>query len=90
MEENINFFNENNNNRMIAISTSSSSSPYGLEKKKIESHHHDNETNKKKLERMGTNEDVNAKADAFIKNFRHHLLLQRLQSQNNYDQWLPR
>ncbi|RYR40897.1 hypothetical protein Ahy_A09g046642 [Arachis hypogaea] len=75
---------------MIAISTSSSSSPYGLEKKKIESHHHDNETNKKKLERMGTNEDVNAKADAFIKNFRHHLLLQRLQSQNNYDQWLPR
>ncbi|KAL4285804.1 hypothetical protein HN51_053354 [Arachis hypogaea] len=74
MEENI-----NNNNRMIAISTSSSS-PYGLEKKKIESHHHDNETNKKKLERVGTNEDVNAKADAFIKNFRHHLLLQRLQS----------
>lgn len=63
-------------NRKLAISS------HGSEKK--ESHH---ET--KKLERMPT-EDVNAKADAFIKNFRHHLLLQRLQSIENYEQRLAR
>nr|KYP54030.1 hypothetical protein KK1_000196 [Cajanus cajan] len=44
---------------------------------------HGNEEKKegteKKQERMPT-EDINASADAFIKNFRHHLLLQRLQS----------
>ncbi|KAL5156523.1 hypothetical protein HKD37_15G041474 [Glycine soja] len=36
------------------------------------------------------NEDINASADAFIKNFRQQLLIQRLQSIENYDQMLAR
>ncbi|OIW19208.1 hypothetical protein TanjilG_20333 [Lupinus angustifolius] len=43
----------------------------------------------KKLERMPT-EDIDAKADEFIKNFKHHLLIQRLQSIENYEQMLAR
>ncbi|PNX63526.1 hypothetical protein L195_g061671, partial [Trifolium pratense] len=39
----------------------------------------------KKLERMPSEEDINASADAFIKNFRQHLMLQRLQSIENYE-----
>ncbi|KAL5152624.1 MAPK kinase substrate protein [Glycine soja] len=36
------------------------------------------------------NEDINASADAFIKNFRQQLLIQRLQSIENYEQMLAR
>ncbi|KAK7261910.1 hypothetical protein RIF29_28234 [Crotalaria pallida] len=43
----------------------------------------------KKLERK-TTEDINASADAFIKNFRQQLLIQRLQSIENYEQMLQR
>ncbi|KAJ1413379.1 hypothetical protein SESBI_19644 [Sesbania bispinosa] len=43
----------------------------------------------KKLERKST-EDINASADAFIKNFRQQLLIQRLQSIENYEQMLAR
>ncbi|KAE9616127.1 hypothetical protein Lal_00017231 [Lupinus albus] len=43
----------------------------------------------KKLERIPT-EDIDAKADAFIKNFKHHLLIQRLQSIENHEQMLAR
>ncbi|OIW11919.1 hypothetical protein TanjilG_18192 [Lupinus angustifolius] len=58
------------------------SSLHGLEKKR--------EINMaKKLERMES-EDIDAKADAFIKNFKHHLLIQRLQSIENYEQMLAR
>ncbi|KAL9323170.1 hypothetical protein ACSQ67_011223 [Phaseolus vulgaris] len=35
-------------------------------------------------------EDINASADAFIKNFRNQLLIQRLQSIENYHQMLNR
>ncbi|TKY48090.1 hypothetical protein E2542_SST25504 [Spatholobus suberectus] len=35
-------------------------------------------------------EDINASADAFIKNFRQQLLIQRLQSIENYEQMLAR
>ncbi|KAG5008843.1 hypothetical protein JHK87_017358 [Glycine soja] len=35
-------------------------------------------------------EDINASAEAFIKNFRHHLLLQRLQSIENHKQMLAK
>ncbi|CAJ1955102.1 unnamed protein product [Sphenostylis stenocarpa] len=35
-------------------------------------------------------EDINASADAFIKNFRKQLLIQRLQSIENYEQMLKR
>ncbi|KAL9304509.1 hypothetical protein ACSQ67_021772 [Phaseolus vulgaris] len=41
------------------------------------------ERDAKKVEKMAT-EDINASADAFIKNFRHHLLLQSLQSIDNH------
>ncbi|CAL0325962.1 unnamed protein product [Lupinus luteus] len=58
------------------------SSLNGLEKKK-------EITMTKKLERMES-EDIDAKADAFIKNFKHHLLIQRLQSIENYEQMLAR
>ena len=43
----------------------------------------------KKLERK-TTEDINASAEAFIKNFRQQLLIQRLQSIENYEQMLAR
>ncbi|GAB4842060.1 hypothetical protein Ancab_012020 [Ancistrocladus abbreviatus] len=43
----------------------------------------------KKLERT-TTEEVNASAEAFIKNFRKQLLLQRLESMENYEQMLAR
>ncbi|RVW81623.1 hypothetical protein CK203_044555 [Vitis vinifera] len=33
-------------------------------------------------------EDINASADAFIKRFRQHLLIQRLESIENYEQML--
>jgi len=46
------------------------------------------ETNKK-LERK-TTEDINASADAFIKNFRKQLVIQRLQSIENYEKMLAR
>lgn len=35
-------------------------------------------------------EDINASADAFIKNFRQQLLIQRLQSIENYEKMLAR
>ena len=35
-------------------------------------------------------EDINASADAFIKRFRQHLLIQRLESIENYEQMLER
>ncbi|WVY99880.1 hypothetical protein V8G54_025950 [Vigna mungo] len=35
-------------------------------------------------------EDINVSADAFIKNFRKQLLIQRLQSIENYEQMLKR
>jgi len=35
-------------------------------------------------------EDINASAEAFIKNFRHHLLPQRLQSIENHKQMLAK
>ncbi|KAL1298095.1 hypothetical protein HN51_042516 [Arachis hypogaea] len=47
------------------------------------------ESGEKKLERKNT-EDINASADAFIKNFRQQLLIQRLQSIENYEQMLAR
>ncbi|RDX74144.1 hypothetical protein CR513_46140, partial [Mucuna pruriens] len=50
--------------------------------KKTESSN-DNET-KKPIE------DINASADAFIKKFRKQLLIQRLQSIENYEQMLAR
>ncbi|CAL0322007.1 unnamed protein product [Lupinus luteus] len=43
----------------------------------------------KKLERK-TTEDINASADAFIKNFKKQLLIQRLNSIENYEQMLQR
>lgn len=43
----------------------------------------------KKLERKPS-EDINASADAFIKNFRKQLIIQRLQSIENYEQMLAR
>ncbi|KAK7325228.1 hypothetical protein VNO77_29387 [Canavalia gladiata] len=43
----------------------------------------------KKLERKPT-EDINASADAFIRNFRQQLHIQRLQSIENYNQMLAR
>ncbi|KAL6137731.1 hypothetical protein ACLB2K_063020 [Fragaria x ananassa] len=43
----------------------------------------------KKLERK-TTEDVNASADAFIKKFRKQLMIQRLESIENYEQMLAR
>ncbi|KAK7271166.1 hypothetical protein RJT34_26828 [Clitoria ternatea] len=42
-----------------------------------------------KLERKST-EDINTSADAFIKNFRQQLLIQRLQSIENYEKMLSR
>ncbi|CAL0325960.1 unnamed protein product [Lupinus luteus] len=57
-----------------AASSSSSSSSNGFEKK---------------LEKMPS-EDIDAKADAFIKDFKHHLLIQRLQSIENHEQMLAR
>ncbi|KAF7843274.1 DUF761 domain protein [Senna tora] len=43
---------------------------------------------KKTIEKQTTtttaSEDIDASAEAFIKNFRHHLLIQRLQSMENY------
>ncbi|KAI4355727.1 hypothetical protein L6164_004474 [Bauhinia variegata] len=42
-----------------------------------------------KLERKPT-EDIDASADAFIKNFRQQLLIQRLQSIENYEKMLAR
>lgn len=44
---------------------------------------------KNKLERKPT-EDVNESAEAFIKKFRQQLLLQRLESIENYEQMLKR
>jgi hypothetical protein len=61
---------------------SSSSSSHESEKKVT------NQT--KKLERMPSEEDINASADAFIKNFRQQLMLQRLQSIENYEKMLAR
>ncbi|GAB4850088.1 hypothetical protein Ancab_029386 [Ancistrocladus abbreviatus] len=43
----------------------------------------------KKLERK-TTEEVNASAEAFIKKFRQQLLIQRLESIENYQQMLAR
>ncbi|PNX81784.1 hypothetical protein L195_g037809, partial [Trifolium pratense] len=39
---------------------------------------------------MPSEEDINASADAFIKNFRQQLMLQRLQSIENYEKMLAR
>ncbi|XP_062008242.1 uncharacterized protein LOC133725128 [Rosa rugosa] len=43
----------------------------------------------KKLERK-TTEDINKSADAFIKKFRNQLMIQRLESIENYEQMLAR
>ncbi|KAK2425414.1 hypothetical protein QL285_035660 [Trifolium repens] len=66
----------------------STSSPYDHhnEAKKVEN---SVDTNNKKLERK-TTEDINASADAFIKNFRQQLMIQRLQSIENYEKMLAR
>jgi hypothetical protein len=66
----------------------STSSPYDHhnESKKAEN---SVETNNKMLERK-TTEDINASADAFIKNFRQQLMIQRLQSIENYEKMLAR
>lgn len=71
--------------KMRNTSTSSSSYDHNEIKKKEDSA----ETNSKKLERK-TTEDVNASADAFIKNFRQQLMIQRLQSIENYEKMLAR
>ncbi|KAK2351258.1 hypothetical protein P8452_29974 [Trifolium repens] len=63
-------------------SSSSSSSSHEAEKKVAHQ--------TKKLERMPSEEDINASADAFIKNFRQQLMLQRLQSIENYEKMLAR
>lgn len=42
-----------------------------------------------KLERKPS-EDINASADAFIRRFRQHLLIQRLESIENYEKMLAR
>ncbi|TQD96953.1 hypothetical protein C1H46_017433 [Malus baccata] len=47
------------------------------------------ETAPKKLERKST-EDINESAEAFIKKFRKQLLIQRLESIENYEQMLAR
>ncbi|XP_031106030.1 pathogen-associated molecular patterns-induced protein A70 [Ipomoea triloba] len=44
----------------------------------------------KKLERKPTTEDINQSAEAFIQKFKHQLLLQRLESIENYEQMLRR
>jgi hypothetical protein len=62
--------------------SSSSSSSHEAEKKVTHQ--------TKKLERMPSEEDINASADAFIKNFRQQLMLQRLQSIENYEKMLAR
>ncbi|GAU27781.1 hypothetical protein TSUD_113600 [Trifolium subterraneum] len=66
---------------------STSSSPYDHhnEAKKAEN----SVETKRKLERK-TTEDINASADAFIKNFRKQLVIQRLQSIENYEKMLAR
>ncbi|KAK7294103.1 hypothetical protein RJT34_16986 [Clitoria ternatea] len=48
------------------------------------------ETSQSESHTKKPSEDINASADAFIKNFRHHLLLQRLQSIENHNQMLAR
>lgn len=62
--------------------SSSSSSSHEVEKKV------NHQT--RKLERLPSEEDINASADAFIKNFRKQLMLQRLQSIENYEKMLAR
>ncbi|XP_028779169.1 uncharacterized protein LOC114735639 [Neltuma alba] len=47
------------------------------------------EGKKQTLERT-TTEDINASAEAFINNFRKQLMIQRLQSIENYEQMLAR
>ncbi|BFG24632.1 hypothetical protein CerSpe_109060 [Prunus speciosa] len=47
------------------------------------------EAPKNKLERKST-EDINESAEAFIKKFRKQLLIQRLESIENYEQMLAR
>ncbi|KAF7814454.1 DUF761 domain protein [Senna tora] len=49
----------------------------------------DNKYNNKQIARKGT-EDIYVSAEAFIKNFRQQLLIQRLQSIENYEQMLAR
>lgn len=63
-------------------SSSSSSSSHEAEKKVTRQ--------TRKLERLPSEEDINASADAFIKNFRQQLMLQRLQSIENYEKMLAR
>ncbi|CAJ2661354.1 hypothetical protein L195_g022355 [Trifolium pratense] len=72
--------------KMSNPSTSSSPYDHHNEAKKAEN---SVETNNKKLERK-TTEDINASADAFIKNFRQQLMIQRLQSIENYEKMLAR
>jgi len=66
----------------IKHSSSSSSSSHEAEKKMTHQ--------TRKLERLPSEEDINASADAFIKNFRQQLMLQRLQSIENYEKMLAR
>ncbi|QCE02103.1 hypothetical protein DEO72_LG8g114 [Vigna unguiculata] len=48
------------------------------------------ERHAKNAEKNATDQDINVCAEAFIKNFRHHLLLQRLQSMDNLNQTISR
>ncbi|KAF1865739.1 hypothetical protein Lal_00021739 [Lupinus albus] len=79
-KEEINNFKEKKNTETTTSSSSSSSHRLGKKREIIVT---------KKLERMET-EDIDAKADEFIKNFKQHLLIQRLQSIENYEQMLQR
>lgn len=42
-------------------------------------------TRERQLQRMPTEEDINASAEAFIQKFRQQLLLQRMESIENYE-----
>ncbi|CAK8574676.1 unnamed protein product [Lathyrus sativus] len=74
--------NQEKKNPSSSSSSSSSSTSHEVEKKV--SHQ------PRKLERLPSEEDINASADAFIKNFRKQLMLQRLQSIENYEKMLAR
>ena len=59
------------------------------EEEALSSNIKEEEKKKPTLERT-TTEDINASAEAFINNFRQQLLIQRLQSIENYEQMLAR
>uniref|UniRef100_A0A7N0TG03 Uncharacterized protein n=1 Tax=Kalanchoe fedtschenkoi TaxID=63787 RepID=A0A7N0TG03_KALFE len=80
---------EQNNmlDRRIKVEKASFASSHvtaGLEKKPLVA-----ATRVRRLERKST-EEINKSADDFIKKFRHQLLLQRLESMENFQQMLER